>query len=68
MTAVLDPQRLRHPAVDAALAATATLLGMEVVFVSGIQDETYRFERVWGGHWPGLIEGAPSGGPTASAR
>ncbi|HEU0131726.1 MAG TPA: GAF and ANTAR domain-containing protein [Mycobacteriales bacterium] len=50
---------LRHPAVDAALSTAATLLGMEVVFIGGLDDTTFRFERVHGS-WPGLAEGMSS--------
>lgn len=47
---------LKHPAVDAALSAAATLLGMEVVFVGGIDESTFTFDRVRG-QWPGAAEG-----------
>ncbi len=43
--------------IDAALSCAATLIGMEVVFIGGIDDATFRFERV-AGTWPGIIEGA----------
>lgn len=45
-----------HPAVSAALAAAATLLDMEVVFVGGLTEDTFTFERVRG-EWPGVCEG-----------
>jgi hypothetical protein len=48
---------LRHPAVGAALATAADLLGMEVVFIGGLTDEQFTFERV-AGSLPGLAEGA----------
>jgi hypothetical protein len=50
---------LRHPAVDAALATAATLLGMEVVFIGSLDDTTFTFDRVHGA-WPGLAEGMAS--------
>ena len=51
-----DPDQLRHPSVDAALSAAATLLGMEVVFIGGFADDRFRFERVRGA-WDGISEG-----------
>ncbi len=53
----LPPASFRHPVIDAALSTAATLLGMEVVFVAGIDEEKLRFERVAGRAWPGLQEG-----------
>ena len=50
---------LRHPAIDAAMSTAATLLGMEVVFIGGVDEETFRFERVHGS-MPGLSEGMSS--------
>jgi hypothetical protein len=50
---------LRHPAVDAVLSTAATLLGMEVVFVGGLDPTTFTFDRVLG-DWPGLDEGMSS--------
>jgi hypothetical protein len=50
---------LRHPAVDAALSTAATLLGMEVVFIGGLDDTTFRFDRVLGS-MPGVVEGTSS--------
>jgi hypothetical protein len=47
---------LRHPAIDAALSTAATLLGMEVVFIGGLDGTTFTFDRVRG-EWPGLDEG-----------
>lgn len=47
---------LRHPAIDAALSTAATLLGMEVVFIGGLDGATFTFDRVYG-EWPGLAEG-----------
>jgi hypothetical protein len=47
------------PAVDAAMATAASLLGMEVVFLGGLTDDTFTFERVHArGDWPGVEEGA----------
>jgi hypothetical protein len=44
---------LAHPAIDAVLATAATLLGMEVVFIGGLTEDTFTFERVLadGGDW-----------------
>ena len=50
---------LRHPAIDAAMSTAATLLGMEVVFIGGFDDETFRFDKVHGS-LPGLVEGMAS--------
>jgi GAF domain-containing protein len=47
---------LHHPAVGAALATAADLLGMEVVFVGGLNNDEFAFERLYG-EWPGLSEG-----------
>ena len=47
---------LEHPAIDAVLSAAATLTGMEVVFIAGIDETEFRFERVVG-TMPGLTEG-----------
>lgn len=51
---------LRHPAIDAALSTAATLLGMEVVFIGGLDEESFRFDRVHGS-MPGVEEGTSSG-------
>lgn len=48
---------LHHPAVDAVLAAAARLIGMEAVFVAGLTDDEFSFERV-SGELPGVEEGA----------
>lgn len=37
---------LDHPAVDAVLSTAATLLGMEVVFIGGLTDDSFTFERI----------------------
>ena len=48
----------RHPAIDAVLCAAATLLGMEVVFLGGLTEDTFTFEKVHGAaQWPGLFQG-----------
>ena len=47
---------LQHPAVGAALTTAAELLDMEVVFVGGISDDEFAFERILG-DLPGLTEG-----------
>jgi hypothetical protein len=47
---------LHHPAVGAALTTAADLLGMEVVFVGGLTDDEFAFERVLG-ELPGISEG-----------
>ena len=47
---------IQHPAVTAVLETAADLIGMEVVFVGGLDDEHFRFERVLG-DLPGLYEG-----------
>lgn len=48
---------LHHAAVGAALTTAADLLGMEVVYVGGLSDEQFAFERVVGEDWPGVQEG-----------
>ncbi|MDP9408570.1 MAG: GAF and ANTAR domain-containing protein [Actinomycetota bacterium] len=52
------PSDLSHPAVDGVLSTAATLLGMEVVFVGGMTDDEFVFERVRG-DIPGVKEGRP---------
>jgi len=37
---------LSHPAIDAVLSTAATLLGMEVVFIGGLTEDTFTFERI----------------------
>lgn len=39
---------LGHPAVGAALSTAAALLGMEVVFIGGLTEDTFTFEQVRG--------------------
>jgi len=49
------------PAVDAVLATASSLLGMEVVFVGGMTEETFTFERVRArAEWPGVAPGLRS--------
>ena len=46
---------------DAVLAAAATLLNMEVIFLGGLTDDTFTFEKVHAtAPWPGLVEGESS--------
>ena len=37
---------LTHPAIDAVLSTAATLLGMEVVFIGGLTEDSFTFERI----------------------
>jgi hypothetical protein len=54
---VISP-RLDNPAVDAVLATAATLLNMEVVFLGGLTDDTYTFEKVPArAEWPEVAPG-----------
>lgn len=49
---------LDHPAIDAVLSTAATLLHMEVVFLGGLTEDTFTFEKVHAtGDWPGLEQG-----------
>jgi hypothetical protein len=51
---------LAHPAIDAVLSAAARLLGMEVVFIGGLTEDSYIFERIRttdGVEWPIPAEG-----------
>lgn len=49
---------LDHPVFDAVLSAAATLLNMEVVFLGGLTDDTFTFEKVHAAApWPGVEEG-----------
>ncbi len=48
----------QHPAIDAVLSTAASLLGMEIVFLGGLTDDTFTFEKVNArGEWPGVEEG-----------
>ena len=50
---------ISSPAVDAVLSAAATLLGMEVVFIGGLTEDTFTFEKVHATTpWPGLEQGS----------
>ncbi|MGB8649492.1 MAG: GAF and ANTAR domain-containing protein [Mycobacteriales bacterium] len=54
----MPPAELDHPAIDAVLSTAATLLNMEVVFLGGLTDDTFTFEKVHAtAEWPGLVEG-----------
>lgn len=47
-----------HPAIDAVMSTAASLLGMEIVFVGGLTDETFTFEKVQAqASWPEVEEG-----------
>jgi GAF domain-containing protein len=47
-----------HPAIDAAMSTAASLLGMEVVFLGGLTEDTFTFEKVHAtATWPGLEAG-----------
>ncbi len=37
---------LGHPAIDAVLSTAATLLGMEIVFIGGLSEDQFTFERI----------------------
>lgn len=54
----MAPAQLDHPAIDAILDTAAALLDMEVVFLGGLTDEQFTFERIHArGEWPGLPDG-----------
>lgn len=48
-----------HPALDAVLSTAATLLGMEVVFLGGLTDDAFTFEKVKaaGATWAEIAQG-----------
>jgi hypothetical protein len=47
-----------HPAIDAVMSTAASLLGMEVVFIGGLTEDTFTFERVHATNdWPGVDAG-----------
>ena len=49
---------LEHAGIDAVLSTAAQLLDMEVVFLGGLTDEQFTFERIHArGTWPGLPDG-----------
>lgn len=48
-----------HPAIDAVMSTAASLLGMEIVFLGGLTEQTFTFEKVHARtEWPGIAEGA----------
>ncbi|MDP9183143.1 MAG: GAF domain-containing protein, partial [Actinomycetota bacterium] len=52
------PAKLDHPAIDAILSTAAALLDMEVVFLGGLTDEQFTFERIHArGEWPPITNG-----------
>jgi hypothetical protein len=56
----------QHPAIDAVMSTAASLLGMEIVFLGGLTEDTFTFERVHArAEWPGVQEGV-SAARTAS--
>lgn len=55
----MSAPRFDHPVVDAALATAATVLDMEVVFLGGLTDESFTFEKVYArANWPEIQQGA----------
>ena len=47
-----------HPAIDAVMSTAASLLGMEIVFLGGLTEDTFTFEKVRASaQWPGVEEG-----------
>ncbi len=54
----MPPSLPSHPAIDAAMSSAASLLGMEVVFLGGITEDTFTFEQVHAtASWPGVEAG-----------
>ena len=48
-----------HPAIDAVLSSAASLLGMEVIFLGRVTEDSFTFERVHAtADWPGIEQGA----------
>ncbi|MCW2613791.1 MAG: hypothetical protein JWN08_785 [Frankiales bacterium] len=48
----------QHPAIDAVMSTAASLLGMEIVFLGGLTEDTFTFEKVRASaEWPGVEEG-----------
>jgi len=48
----------KHPAIDAVMSTAASLLGMEIVFLGGLTEDTFTFEKVKASaEWPGVAEG-----------
>ena len=49
----------QHPAIDAVMATASAVLGMEVVFLGGITEDTFTFEKVRASaSWPEVVEGS----------
>ena len=47
-----------HPAIDAVMSTAASVLGMEIVFLGGLTEDTFTFEKVTASaEWPGVEEG-----------
>ena len=47
-----------HPAIDAVMSTAASVLGMEIVFLGRLTDDTLTLEKVKAGaEWPGVEEG-----------
>jgi hypothetical protein len=47
-----------HPAIDAVMSTAASVLGMEIVFLGGLTEDTFTFEKVKASaEWPGVEEG-----------
>ena len=47
-----------HPAIDAVMSTAASVLGMEIVFLGGLTEDTFTFEKVRASAaWPGVEEG-----------
>lgn len=48
----------QHPAIDAVMSTAASLLGMEIVFLGGLTEDTFTFEKVHArADWPGVEQG-----------
>jgi hypothetical protein len=48
-----------HPAIDAVMSTAASVLGMEIVFLGGLTEDTFTFEKVKvNAEWPGVEEGS----------
>jgi hypothetical protein len=55
-----------HPAIDAVMSTAASLVGMEIVFLGGLTEDTFTFEKVHAqADWPEVVEGA--GAPRSSS-
>ena len=47
-----------HPAIDAVMSTAASVLGREIVFLGGLTEDTFTFEKVRANaEWPGVEEG-----------